>query len=179
MRFSASLAAFLDFEIQNDRNTRSFEGKFNMHISEIVKSTGEGRRPGLYKRWRPLGVELALFRISGCFCDFQIQNDRNTRSYQQKSTSIPKICPIPPHFEISNGFPLGPGSLTATPSGYLAKAVFLISGACADHPKNAIYSKMQIHSSKCLKYTGISALFSMRIAEIVKWTGKGGPAWFI
>ena len=124
--------------------------------------------PKFWKGWRghPPCVELALFCVSGCFCDFQnskgpkytviwakiqhaffrnfgsdwlkgaaakrrafascvsgcflnfkIQNDWNTWSFQQKSTSIPKICPIPPHFEISNGFPLGPGSLTATPWG--------------------------------------------------------------
>jgi hypothetical protein len=46
-----------------------------MHISEMAKWTGKGGPPGLYKRWRPLGVELALFRISGCFCDFQIHCD--------------------------------------------------------------------------------------------------------
>ena len=75
MRFSASLAAFLNFKIQNDRNTRSFQQKFNMHIAEMAKWSGKGGPPGLYKRWRPLGVELALFRISGCFCDFQTHCD--------------------------------------------------------------------------------------------------------
>jgi hypothetical protein len=42
LRFSASLAVSLDFKIENDRNTRAFEQKINMHISEIAKSSGKG-----------------------------------------------------------------------------------------------------------------------------------------
>ena len=38
------MAAFANFKIENDRNTLSFEQKFNMHISEIAKSSGKGGR---------------------------------------------------------------------------------------------------------------------------------------
>jgi hypothetical protein len=37
LRFSASLAAFAIFGIQNDRNTRSYGQKFNTHISEVLE----------------------------------------------------------------------------------------------------------------------------------------------
>ena len=71
-----------------------------MHIAEIVKWTGEGRPPGLYKRWRRLGVELALFRISGCFCDFH-SHFFFSNSKGPKSTVIRAIfCLGPPSLKI-------------------------------------------------------------------------------
>ena len=109
------LVAFLNFKIQNDRNIQSYEQKFNMHISRILERMA--RAPSKRRACAFLRLWL-LFWIS------KLKMTEIHGHLNKNSTSIPKICPIPPHFEISNGFPLGPGSLTATPSGYLARKRF-------------------------------------------------------